>query len=217
MTLLRGETRIEWSLGELGEANALLREHHYLGPQRRALVVVLGRDDAGAVVAAQVWGKPTSRRLPSDGSWLELSRWCLTPGAGDYAGSRMHAASTRLLRLERSWNRATGAVAYTTLVSYSDPSHGHTGALYRSCNWRWCPTWLRLRPPPTGNGAWSGSDVKAVKDRWIFPLSHDARRADLLRVNDRGAIRAWRAGADEQALRLAARSLAPDLVEAVTS
>ena len=39
-------------------------------------------------------------------------------------------------------------VGVSTVVSYSDPSAGHTGSLYRACNWIWAPTWLRLRPPP---------------------------------------------------------------------
>ena len=40
------------------------------------------------MVACQVWRWPTARMLPSDGSWLELSRWCLTADAGRNAGSR---------------------------------------------------------------------------------------------------------------------------------
>ena len=51
----------------------------------------------GVVVSAQVWRPPTSRRLPSDNTWLELSRWCLTPAAGKNAGSRQHAAAVKLL------------------------------------------------------------------------------------------------------------------------
>jgi len=70
----------------------------------------------------------------------------------------------------------------TTCVSYSDPSVGHTGALYKACNWQWAPTWHRLKPPPTGNGSWDGQTQQSVKDRWIFRLRPDAQRADILRV-----------------------------------
>ena len=208
MTSHAGGRTITWILGGLDQANDLLREHHYLGPIKSggAKTVVIGSAD-GKIVAAQVWRGPTSRRLPSDGSWLELSRWCLTPEAGKDAGSRMHAAAVRLVR-------AAGGV--TTFVSYSDPSQGHTGALYRACNWRWSPTWHRLRPPPTGQGNWGGKAVQHVKDRWIFPLTGDRRRDALLAVNDAGAIRKWLATAGRRERDLAARSMALDLVAAVT-
>lgn len=89
----------------------------------------------------------------------------------------MHAAVVRHIR------RCMPAV--TTLVSYSDPSAGHTGALYRACNWDWAPTWLRLRPPPSGNGSWDGSTMQAVKDRWVFCVRRDSRRGEVLMVKDR--------------------------------
>jgi hypothetical protein len=199
-----------WRVGTLAEANGLLAEHHYLGPVKTggARLVCIGEVD-GWPVAAQVWRTPTSRRLPSDGSWLELSRWCLTPAAGANGGSRQHRFVTRFLRMEMP--------AVTTLVSYSDPGQGHTGALYRACNWRWAPTWLRLRPPPTANGNW-GHEGKSqhVKDRWVFPVRPDGARADALMVNDRGAIRAFLRSAQADDLGRARRSLATDLVEACT-
>ena len=109
-----------WRVGGLPEANRLLGIRHYLGSIGRSRFVLVG-ERGGLIVAAQVWASPTSRRLPSDGSWLELSRWCLTSEAGGDAGSRMHAWTVRWLREH--------APAATTLVSYSDPSQGHTGAL----------------------------------------------------------------------------------------
>src|SRR5690606_32459791 len=139
-------------------------------------------------VAAMIWKHPTSRRLPAFGTWLELSRWCLTPSAGENAGSRMHRWSTRLIRHHLP--------AVTTLVSYSDPSHGHTGALYRACNWQWAPTWHRLRTPPSGNGNW-GTGAQAVKDRWLFCISPDPVRDDVLAVDDAAAVRHWQANAPD--------------------
>ena len=110
----------ESGLCELREANSVLSEHHYLGPIRNpSLVTGLWQD--GTLLAVQAWGTPTSRRLPSDGSWLELKRWCITPDAPENTGSRQHGRTARLLRAERP--------EATTLVSYSDPSVGHTGAL----------------------------------------------------------------------------------------
>ncbi len=145
-----------------------LGELHYLGATGRGIG---WSDEYGVLILA----KPTSRRLPQDGTWLELVRWCLTGERN--GGSRQWAAVTRWLRSERT--------DVTTVVSYSDPSVGHTGALYRACNWRWAPTWHRLRPPPSGNGRWKTSeDVESVKDRWVYPLQTDPRREALLAIND---------------------------------
>jgi hypothetical protein len=99
--------------------------------------------------------------------------------------------------------RAAGAL---TLVSYSDPSAGHTGSLYRACNWTWAPTWHRLRPPPTGNGNWGGGKSQAVKDRWVFHVARkDPARAGLV-VTDRGAIRYWQKNGTDVERQWAARS-----------
>lgn len=193
--------------GTAAELNPLLAREHYLGPLKSGRLILVGVVD-GEVVAGQVWRRPTSRRLPSDGSWLELSRWCLTPAAGENAGSRFHSAAVRYLRANEP--------EVTTLVSYSDPSAGHTGALYRACNWDWAPVWHRLRPPPSGQGTWGGGPVQAVKDRWIFSLKRDPRRGEIVAVRDAAAIRFWAARATPQEIKLALRSPAPDLAAAAS-
>lgn len=152
---------------------SLLREHHYLGPTNRGLAWM---DGDGVMVFAS----PTSRRLPQ--SWLDLTRWCIV-SRDKNAGSRQ-------------WGRVRRALAdrfpeATTLVSYSDPEHGHTGALYRACNWWWAPTWHRLRPPPSGQGSWSGAKTESVKDRWIFALRPDPSRVSVLVAKDSACLRRW--------------------------
>lgn len=150
----------------------ILHRWHYLGPIRRG---VAWWDEFGVIVLAP----PTSRRIPAH--WLELARWCIVSKQKN-AGSRQWAAMVRSLRVERP--------TVTTIVSYSDPSVGHTGALYRACNWLWAPTWHRLRPPPTGNGSWGEAGrVHAVKDRWVFPLRADPERVSCLRIDDGGVLR----------------------------
>jgi hypothetical protein len=146
----------------------LLNAKHYLGAARRGFA---WHDDFGAMVFAN----PSSRRLPHK-TWLELIRWCITGGPN--AGSQQWAAFSRyaLAKLPH----------VTTVVSYSDPSQGHTGALYRACNWLWAPTWHRLRPPPTGNGEWVDGTIQSVKDRWIYPLRPDPERETILAVDDSG-------------------------------
>lgn len=150
-----------------------LDELHYLGAANRGIA---WSDDFGVLVLA----KPTSRRLPQDGTWLELSRWCLIGTRN--GGSRQWKAVSRWLRANMP--------EVTTVVSYSDPSVGHTGALYKACNWRWAPTWQRLRPPPSGGGSWDGITRQEPKDRWVYPLRRDARRLALLTVNDESLLRA---------------------------
>lgn len=156
-----------------------LDRNHYLGAVNRGFA---WSDQFGVLVLA----KPTTRRLPQDGSWLELVRWCLV---GIHNGGSMQWA-----HVHRSLRDVHPGC--TTVVSYSDPSQGHNGALYRACNWTWRPTWHRLRPPPSGNGKWNGSALQAVKDRWVFSVRDDARRDQLLRVNDdslqRKGIPTWK-------------------------
>lgn len=165
------EDGVRWARGTLLDANVLLDQQHYLGPSRQQGVrfVFIGWKH-GVPVAAQVWRLPTSRKLPGDGSWLELSRWCLTDSAGRYAGSRMNAWVVRWFR-KHTW--------VTTLVSYSDPSVGHTGALYKACGWIWKPTWMRIKPPPSAGGSWDGVTVEAVKDRWAYFLRPDSAQDRL--------------------------------------
>lgn len=150
----------EWLLfPQLSDGAA--RRMHYLGPSnRRGLEYA---DEFGWAT----FSNPTSRRLPQD--WLELNRWVLKgiPNGGSQQWRRIV-----------SWLRSVAPFC-TTVVSYSDPSVGHSGALYRACNFIAAPTWHALVPPPTGNGKRSGRQ-HSVKLRWIYPLSPDPRRAALV-------------------------------------
>lgn len=154
--------------GEPLTVNQILATHHYLGPTTRGWAY---QDDAGVLVFAN----PSSRFLPQQ-RWLELIRWCITDRTPN-AGSQQWRRVTRWLRQQHP--------GVTTVVSYSDPSQGHTGALYRACNWLWAPTWHRLRQPPSGNGSWDGGKtMQAVKDRWVFTLQPDADRERILAIQD---------------------------------
>jgi hypothetical protein len=150
----------------------MLAEKHYLGPIDRGAAWI---DEFGAIVVTA----PTSRRLPSH--WLEIARWCLL--GIENGGSQQWSQFVRALRRARP--------DVSTIVSYSDPSQGHTGALYRACNWWWAPTWLRLRPPPTGNGSWIEGSQQSIKDRWIFAMHPETGREMLLRANDESILRRW--------------------------
>ncbi len=152
--------------------NQILAARHYLGPINRGYPY---RDEFGVLVLAN----PSSRRLPQ-GRWLELVRWCLY--------GEKNGGSQQWRRVSRHLRETQPEV--TTIVSYSDPSVGHTGSLYRACNWLWAPTWHRLRPAPSGHGKWTaGGKVEAVKDRWVFCLRPDAERAALLAIQDASIVR----------------------------
>lgn len=111
-------------------SDAAAKRLHYLGSTKR--VALEYADEFGYAT----FSNPTSRRLPQD--WLELNRWILL--GRENGGSRQWARCVRWLR--------EMAPDCTTIVSYSDPSVGHTGALYRACNFIAAPTWHRLAPPP---------------------------------------------------------------------
>ena len=68
-----------------------LQRLHYLGPVTRGFC---WSDEFGVMVLA----KPTSRRLPQDGTWLELVRWCLLGQRN--GGSKQWAKVARALRAE---------------------------------------------------------------------------------------------------------------------
>jgi hypothetical protein len=143
-------------------ATTALDRSHYLG-SRGARSKLLYEDEHGVIV----FSGPSSRRIPS--SWLELSRWCILQGG---KGSKQWAACLRWL---------ADKTQATTIVSYSDPSVGHTGALYRACGWWWAPTWHVLRPPPTGGGM-RGGRINPAKHRWVFLLRPDPDRSAILEL-----------------------------------
>lgn len=155
----------------VGHVAAFLDANHYLGRATRGFA---WSDEYGVIVLAN----PAARWLPQD--WLELSRWCLI-GIPN-GGSQQWARIVRWLKTERP--------EVTTVISYSDPSIGHTGALYKACNWIAAPTWQRLRPPPSGHGRWSSDGpIQTPKDRWVYPLHPDVRRARSLRINDAALVK----------------------------
>lgn len=128
----------------------ILAENHYLGPLYRGLA---WQDDFGVIIVTA----PTARHIPQH--WLELARWCIVSRVKN-GGSQQWRSFYRALRKARP--------DITTVVSYSDPAQGHTGALYRACNWWYAPTWHRLRMPPSGSGSWDGVTTQTPKDRWIW-------------------------------------------------
>lgn len=158
---------LHFTTATVREANWLLSSYHYLGAVSAARYCFVGWNQ-NELSACQVWRWPTARMLPSDGSWLELSRWCIGPTAGKNAGSRMMGWVRRYLR-----RMAPGV---SVLVSYSDPEHGHDGTLYRASGWKYDPTHHGERFDangfgyPSGNGSWDGVTRSSPKHRWTMDL-----------------------------------------------
>jgi len=150
--------------------SSILNHNHYLGEINRGRA---GFDSFGVLVLSS----PTARHLPT--SWLELSRWCLY-GVNN-GGSQQWKRVKESLR-----NELTDC---TTVVSYSDPLAGHSGALYRASGWLWAPTWHRIQPPPSGNGSWTKGVRQSVKDRWVYPLTPDPEREEVLLIKDQSLLK----------------------------
>lgn len=156
--------RLHFTSATAVEVAPLLARNHYLGPLNAAKHGFAGWVD-DRLVACQLWRHPTARMLPSDGSFLELSRWCLTPEAGENAGSRMMGWARRQLRRHARFG-----------VSYSDLTK-HTGSLYRASGWEPWPTHHAERfmtngvGYPSGHGRWSpGGPTETPKMRWRIEL-----------------------------------------------
>lgn len=166
--------------------SVLLEDKHYLGAAHRARHT--WEDEFGLMVFAA----PSARNVPKE--WLELVRWCVVGEViearqGDVIESKhLQGHGDRTNSGSRQWKAAKQwlltQTSATTVISYSDPSVGHTGALYRACGWLWAPTWHRLFPSPTGHGQWTTGTSQSVKDRWVALLRPDVNREDRLAVKD---------------------------------
>lgn len=157
------------TIADAHDVNPLLASEHYLGPVRGARVCFAGwRDDV--MVQCQAYRQPTGRMVPQD--WFELSRWCLGAASEDNDGSRMMGI------VRRKFRRLFPNLR--TIVSYSDPSKGHTGALYKASGWVYSPTHHGERFDrdgigyPSGHGSWDGITVQSPKHRWLYFLKSEA-------------------------------------------
>jgi len=107
------------------EVNWFLQGTHYLGP-------VAGWKAAGALVSESgigwdgvvVLSRPVARMAPE--GTAEVARLALRHGAPKNSGSRLLGWATRKAK----------ALGYSRVVTYADPSVGHTGRIYLAANFR---------------------------------------------------------------------------------
>lgn len=105
--------------------NDFLRAYHYLGHVTawKAAFGLLSEDNDLELDGVVVIGLPLSRVLMGRG-YLEIRRLCVRTGAPKNSCTRLLGYATR-------WSAKHG---YRKVVSYADPSQGHTGTIYLAAN-----------------------------------------------------------------------------------
>ena len=136
--------------------NRFLLRYHYMHrgvPGWRCALTLRDRENELLIRGVIVIGTPCSRVRMKDG-YLEVTRLCA-------AGAPKNAASYLLGHATR-WAKQHGY----RLVSYSDPSVGHTGTVYRAAGFH--------LEGKTKGGTWGNreghlSDAQLPKDVWVWP------------------------------------------------
>jgi len=157
-----GEEFVQLKLREVAD---FLDENHYLGRRSSRNAFAL-RNKHGVLVFSR---KPQASSLPRD--WLELSRWCIV-------SDDMNAGTKQWSRA-KAWLRENTEA--TTVVTYSDPSR-HDGSLYRAAGFLWAPSSQFLLKNLSLTGERHPGKPYVDKNRWVYPLRPDARRAEALTV-----------------------------------
>ena len=105
---------------------AWLKERHYLRSAPPGFVHVLEVCEGRERIGAMILGCPASRKIDCD-RVLELNRMFLVDEAPKNSESQ---ALSLMRRHVRTW-----LPTIRLLVSYSDPSVGHSGAIYEADGW----------------------------------------------------------------------------------
>lgn len=146
-----GEGRLikgEWEVREapLFEAQQMVRKHHYARGGSNTAVYVHGlyRKSDGMLCGIAWWLPPTRVACESVNrkEWqrvISLTRMVILPCVPKNACSFLLARSVGMIRRDGR---------FTDLVTYADESQGHSGNVYRACNWTYLgrtgpyPRWI---------------------------------------------------------------------------
>lgn len=118
---------------DIADARALVERLHYAGGASNTATDLHGLWTEGRLVGV-AWWLPTTRRAAESvagENWrrcVALSRLAIHPDVPKNGCSFLLGASERLLRREGRWD---------VLVTWADQGQGHTGAIYRACNWEY--------------------------------------------------------------------------------
>jgi hypothetical protein len=121
---------VTYKLVDINDARDFISNYHYLGSMGRSGVLVGGYVD-GQLICAAVLAHPTRKEMYTSmgfckGDVLELTRFVISPFVFN-----KNLASHFLSKLPKYVPSGTRA-----LISYSDPSAGHLGTIYKAANWK---------------------------------------------------------------------------------
>ncbi len=135
--------------------NGFLRVHHYFHrgvPGWRVALTLRDAQNELLLRGVVVIGTPSSRELMGQG-FLEVTRLC--------AHEAPKNAASYLLGAAKRWARPRGF----SLVSYSDPSVGHKGTVYRAAGFSHAG---KSKGGTWGNRAGHRTEREGPKDRWVW-------------------------------------------------
>jgi 5-methylcytosine-specific restriction endonuclease McrA len=108
------------------DCRSFIKTHHYLGTAARASYIFALKYE-GRLIGVAFFGKPSRQNITVKGETaiLELSRFCTLDKTPRNTESYFLSKCLKFLKKE------TG---FKAIVSYADTTEGHTGALYKACN-----------------------------------------------------------------------------------
>lgn len=141
-------------------AKTWIGEHHYLKSTPPGYIAVLEFLEGSELIGAMLLGRPSSRGYDPD-RIMEITRVYFIDGPLAPCNTE-----SRALAMMRKWVR-TWLPNIRLLLSYSDPSQGHTGKIYEADGW--AP--LGMTEKKTGYG-WRSrpnrkDDPVTPKQRWV--------------------------------------------------
>lgn len=123
----------DWSVKPItiAQGKPFIEKYHYAKGASKAAVFVHGL--FGTELSGVVWWLPPTKVAAQSVSpdWrgvLSLSRMAIAPGVPKNACSFLLGRSIRLIKQDGRFH---------TLLTYADEAEGHTGWVYRACNWKY--------------------------------------------------------------------------------
>jgi hypothetical protein len=119
------------------DAEIFLKTHHYLPSLPRGCNKVYCLYIKNKLCGVAAYGSPVSNKAKEKYNIdLELKRFCLSPNLLKNSGSWFMGNTLRDLKRK----------GHIGVISYADPSKGHTGSLYKASNYQY----LGVQKYPTG-------------------------------------------------------------------
>lgn len=128
MPSLFPEARAVRLVGKRDAVDSMIRKNHYLHSWPGVVTAVFAMEAEGDVVGVCVYAlPPIQTAIRYGGPVWELARLWIEDSQGKNSESWFIAQTVKSIERRR--------VGLLALVSYADPSVGHTGTIYRAANW----------------------------------------------------------------------------------